>query len=43
MLIVNKNKMMNYQEMNMDQEIMLIQVNVDMMLDQDNQENMIDV
>jgi hypothetical protein len=43
MLIVYKNKMMNYQEINMDQEIMLIQVNVDMMLDQDNQENMIDV
>ena len=43
MLFVNKNKMVNNQEMYMDQEIMLNQVNVDKMLDQDNQENMHDV
>jgi len=37
------NYAINYQEMYMDQEIMLNQVNVEIMLDQDNQENMIDV
>jgi hypothetical protein len=34
---------MDFQEINMDQEIMLNQVDVDMLLDRDNQENRIDV